>query len=558
MTFRLSFRRLAVLAGVLVPFLAACDEGVGGTQGTDQVFTIWGYLDPTIDQQAIRVVPISDRIDAEASDAIDAEVTVTNVATNEVVALRDSLVTFDTGESGFVFIADWTPSFGQMYRLEARRSDGRVASVEVEIPPLVDAEVGEAVSTLGDVTYPFAFTGAPNVFAAQIDLIVQQGGGDTTRLSVPFPAARGAENEVAITFASTVRGFLTDRQLVGSLQLIEAELVAFVANEEWDVPTGRFDDTDAIVEPGTVSNVTDGFGFVGGGYFTRTSFVPSVNTQIRAGFGASEDAAARIRINEVSTADGWVELYNPLDEVVSIGGYSIADASTGGQQTVLPGTAAIGARGFFVVDLTFDIDAPQTLYFRNGAGREVLQRNLVSVETGRTFGSYPDGRQLVLRIGDDAQDLMGGALIPTRGQPNEPEARPVLLNEIYTAGTGWAEVFRPLTSDVTLRNVRVITSEREVLSRPTLPLPTPGGLAVADESAGAGLVLEQQSGEVLVLAGYSESPDPGAPVRFRVVDVRAYGLQNPDLSEGRMPDGGPWQADLLPTRGAPNATSRPF
>ncbi|MEM1055631.1 MAG: hypothetical protein AAGI52_08890 [Bacteroidota bacterium] len=539
--------------------LSACDEGVDPTGGGDEVFTLWGYLDPTADQQAIRLAPITDRLDEEVDDTVDAVVTVTDLASAETITFRDSLVTFEDGRTGYVFVADWTPQFGRPYRLEARRSDGRMATVDVGVPPLVDAQVGEAQGSLEDVTYPFSFVGAPNVFAAEIDLFVTglaEAPADTARLTVPLPSARGAEDEVEVAFVSTVRAFLSSRELDnGSLRLLRAELVAFVANEEWDVPTGRFDDPDEVVEPGTVTNVTGGFGFVGGGYFTRTRWSPSINTQIRAGFGSSEDGAARLRINEISASAGWMELYNPLDEVVNIGGYVVSDAASGGQRTELPGNANIAARGFYVVDLEFPVLTPSTLYFLTGSGREILQRNVEAVPAGTTLGSYPDGRSMVLRIGNDAQDLMGGPLVPTRGAPNVPDVQPVLLNELFTNGTGWAEIYHVDEPEVTVRNIRVITTDREVLSRPTVTVPAPGGLAVANESESGGLVLPQQGGEVFVLVGYSETPEPTAPVRFRVVDARAYGLQDPSRSEGRLPDGGDWRQNLTPTRGVPNTAS---
>ena len=45
------------------------------------------------------------------------------------------------------------------------------------------------------------------------------------------------------------------------------------ANAEWDPPGGVFD-ADVLVQPGTLSNVENGFGFVGAGYRLSSTWIP--------------------------------------------------------------------------------------------------------------------------------------------------------------------------------------------------------------------------------------------------------------------------------------------
>ena len=54
--------------------------------------------------------------------------------------------------------------------------------------------------------------------------------------------------------------------------LITVKLI--VANREWRPPGGVFD-PDILVEPGTMSNVDGGFGFVGAGFRLRESWMPT-------------------------------------------------------------------------------------------------------------------------------------------------------------------------------------------------------------------------------------------------------------------------------------------
>jgi hypothetical protein len=249
----MNLRLLPLLALPLALALGACSEGVDPTVGTDEVFTLYGYLDPTADRQSIRVVPIAERLDAETPDAIDAAVTATDLASGETVAFRDSLVTFPDGARGFVFVADWTPGFGRTYRVEAvRAEDGKAASAVVETPEAVNATLAPPISTLDDLVYPVLFGQAPNVFATEILISARESAAsDTTVYRIPYPEGRsevGPDGTVVeIPFVSIVRDFLIDRGLFAQLELLELELRAFVANDEWDVPSGRFDDDDEIV-----------------------------------------------------------------------------------------------------------------------------------------------------------------------------------------------------------------------------------------------------------------------------------------------------------------------
>ena len=61
-----------------------------------------------------------------------------------------------------------------------------------------------------------------------------------------------------------------------------------VASEDWVPPDGMFN-PDFLVEPGTFTNVTDGFGFVGSGYETTTLWVPPDGVLRAGGFDVRGD-----------------------------------------------------------------------------------------------------------------------------------------------------------------------------------------------------------------------------------------------------------------------------
>lgn len=67
------------------------------------------------------------------------------------------------------------------------------------------------------------------------------------------------------------------------LKLAKLTLRLIVANAEWDPPGGVFD-ADVLVQPGTLSNVGNGFGFVGAGYRLRSTWIPLDTIIVGDGF----------------------------------------------------------------------------------------------------------------------------------------------------------------------------------------------------------------------------------------------------------------------------------
>ena len=72
------------------------------------------------------------------------------------------------------------------------------------------------------------------------------------------------------------------------LRLLEIELIVLVTNAEWVPPTGVYD-AELLVEPGTFSNVENGFGFVGAGYPASFRWEPSESALLAAGFFVGDD-----------------------------------------------------------------------------------------------------------------------------------------------------------------------------------------------------------------------------------------------------------------------------
>ena len=546
---RLLFLSLAVAA---VPF-TGCSDAVDPTVGTSQVFSLYGYLDPASDHQAIRVVPIGATIDAADPDVLDAVVTSTEAGSGETVTWRDSLVTYRDGTRGHVFVADYTPTPGGRVTVDVAASDGRTATVEVDVPPLARSEIGEPFNVDARTNYPVTVRGVPRVIGGTLRLFVTglpSAPADTSTLVVPVDGydirQEGTDWVVVVPFLLAVQDYLQSVNLYGvGLTLLEAEFAPFVTNAAWDVPPGGFD-LNAIIEPGSFTNVAGGFGFVGAGYEAPVRWLPSPSTQARAGFATPGDPASLVAVNE--GGNSFAELYNPTLEPINLGGY-IVTAGAPEDGIRLPNPTLLASGAFLVVDGPFEATEAATVSLLSSSGRLVSR---IFVEEGvEAWGSYPDG--LSFPLPQNGPDIFRGPVVPTPGGPNRPAFVPGVINEISPGDQPFVEVLP--TYDL-FGSARLATSPRDLAFGGANATGAGGDFLVATENDA--LVLDPTGGTVYLLVQYGNPKLADVPTGYRVVDARTYGPQAPGRSLGYLPDGpdGAWTEGLLPTRGAPNAAAR--
>ena len=524
------------------------------TLGTDQAFSLYGFLDPTATRQAIRIVPIIGAIDGDTLSALPVEVTSVERGTGRTASWRDSAFSFRDGSTAHVFVADYTPTPGETVEVQIEETTGerRVTRVEVEVAPLQRPVLGTVLTTGAAVTYPIQIQ-APRVLTAELVFRVvglAEAPLDTVAVPfadvAPFADIGGGTWALALDFLPTARAFLASPQARGAaLRLADVAARVFVTGPQWDVPPAGLDE-DRIIEPGTFSNVTGGFGFVGSGYWASTRWTPSLATQSRAGFVVDEDPASVLFLNEVNSAS-WVELYNPTPETLPVGGYRVA---VGADRTTIPAGQSIARFGFTVVRVAASLQrGPVVLESLSGVP-------LVELDVGAlpddpdvfSFGSYPDGRSR--QIGEFDQyrdfDLFRVLLAPTPGAPNRPVSHISVVNEALTTGAdGWVETInRPGINSILVTDDPDRTLSEWVQAR------REDDFWVADETPGH-LVLDQLGGAIVVVVLRSKNPP-------RVFDVRPYGPQVPGQSSGLLPDGerATWTHGLRPTRGAANALAR--
>ena len=271
----------AVLLTLVV--LYGCDEAIAPTAGTDRDFALYGQFDAGADTQAVRVVAIAETIDTLDPDTIAARVTSTHLQSGEQRVWEDSLVRYADGTQGHVFFSPFRVDYEETYRLSVAPPDGEPATVTVTVPPLTTLDSLRRES-VGGIRYVVGVGDVPRLTGVRATYTFV---GDVPAVqSVRHTnlAERTATGwEVAIPFVEDVQELIATSPS-GRVGLVDFEVSVYVSNEEWNVDAagGAFD-PEVLVQPGTLSNVENGFGFFGAGYRLRLPLEPLAQDKLRAG-----------------------------------------------------------------------------------------------------------------------------------------------------------------------------------------------------------------------------------------------------------------------------------
>jgi hypothetical protein len=282
---------LAVLPLLLFP---GCTEDVTAVLGTERPFSIYGVLNPRSDTQWVRVFPVEGTLLPETGAPLDAQLTSLDLRTGEEWVWRDSLVQYANGSRGHVFWAPFRAEYEHDYRLELRRSDGATSRVTVDVPALTTIVLLEP--TLHPPVLHVAFPGAvPRLIRVRIEYwirIREEGDGSTMPVVLisDLHVRHTAEGwRVLINLRQDFSEIINYVSALGlydnthGIVLMGMTLSALVASHDWDPPGGDFD-PNLLVEPHVMSNVENGFGFVGAGYRIERSWNPPGEIAVAAGF----------------------------------------------------------------------------------------------------------------------------------------------------------------------------------------------------------------------------------------------------------------------------------
>jgi len=267
--------------------LMGCEEGITSLELEDNAFSIYGVINPLEEVQALRVFQIDELLELTRPEPIDANVQSTDLNTGEMVAWQDSLVRFSNGKYGHVFWAPFQAQHEHEYRLEVIRSDGVNAKVVTLVPPLSTPEIHEYDSDGFFVTLQILWRRAPHLIDIKVGYHTNVGFFDInynlqqTKVDGGQIVTIDFREDIKPIFRAAFAGGL------GKPVLFRMDMRVVVTDENWDPPGGVFD-ANVFSEPGTFSNVVDGFGFVGSGYAADISWIPPVGILRQLGFSVPD------------------------------------------------------------------------------------------------------------------------------------------------------------------------------------------------------------------------------------------------------------------------------
>jgi len=277
---------------------SACSETVETRLQIEHPFSVFGIINPKADTHAVRIFEIKQNIALIRPDPIDAVVMTTHMQNGETHTWRDSVIQLEDGDYRHVYWSEFLASGGETYHLEVKRSDGAQTEAITTVPPPITLNLLEP-DTLkpGQAIMPLLIEGDPPALP-RIDVEYVVVGLDANGSN---PLFKSVEFNYAGLAMPESGGFLLDIDLrkdyldiyelfdedestfVSAIDLRDINVTVHVGDSRWISPVGFFDE-NFLVEPGSFSNVTNGFGFFGSGYSEEISFRPPTLLIRRAGF----------------------------------------------------------------------------------------------------------------------------------------------------------------------------------------------------------------------------------------------------------------------------------
>ena len=151
-SYQLPHLGLFVIIIISCSYLMNCDETFQTRADNDfYTYSMYGYLDATVDTQWIRIMPVRLDFDFIPGDEIDAHVTIKNLTTGEEEVMHDSLFTPNELANYWNFWTTLPINYEHVYEIVAERSDGEKSIATVTIPPDYPTPIygGERLSVEG-------------------------------------------------------------------------------------------------------------------------------------------------------------------------------------------------------------------------------------------------------------------------------------------------------------------------------------------------------------------------------------------------------------------------
>ncbi len=264
-----------------------------------------------------------------------------------------------------------------------------------------------------------------------------------------------------------------------------------------------------------------------------------------------------IKINEaysqgtIANPD-WIELYNPNNDSINIGGYKIynLDGKNGTKvkQSIPAGTYLKGKKHFVIVvndsNLTNKFDIPasgEMIWFENSTGKAIDSVNIPALGIDSSYARKPDGASTWVIANP-----------PTKGEANSILS--IVMNEIFSRGVApdldWIEMYNPNNASIDISGYKIYDIGGQSGGKPKKVFPA-GTIIAANgffvittdttDASGFGL---SSTGETAWLENANGN----------IIDQIAFpAMPVATTSYCRIPDGSTtWQISTTITKGATN------
>lgn len=275
--------------------LAGCEEDILMPEPSEKPFTLYGVLSPQLEEQSVRVYTVDELLQPIPPEPLAATFTSTDLQSGETRVWQDSLIHEEPAGWVNVFWSPFEAEYGNTYRIEVAGPDGEKSEATVNIPPTTEMVVPDRVSSSPEFIPVRVQGGAPRVMRVILEYRIEVYFGNSRVISgrpISYDGQQRREGNAWVIPVNLSRDYqaiyeslLKEPLFVASrgVKLHGLTLALVVASEDWDPPGGVFD-PEVLGEPGMMTNVENGFGFVGAGYRDTLEWVPPKDLYTAAGF----------------------------------------------------------------------------------------------------------------------------------------------------------------------------------------------------------------------------------------------------------------------------------
>jgi hypothetical protein len=257
-----------LLCGFVLVF-SACNQPFEPIKdNSTSPFSIFGYLDASVDTQRVRISPLREELDFYTEHP-EMTVTLENPATGEFAVMNDYLHRY-AFPFGLTAPNAWTTmnlDYGKTYRLRAERPDGASTSVTVTTPDDIPTPRLFITGMVIDKLYINDVESLVDVQSRWFYRIDYEGESYNRLIIIPYRdkiEERGS-NDYVVNINTIREQRQVDEQFPNTagaeVEFLGRQIFVAAAGPEWDEVIPTFDDLRYAL-PDAASNVENGVGYV--------------------------------------------------------------------------------------------------------------------------------------------------------------------------------------------------------------------------------------------------------------------------------------------------------